>query len=305
MPRPSAKPPKRTPQPASEPITVEPMWLVKAMGATILVALICAYLVLCLLFYQGQWQLVLHPKRTKAAPQSIAGAPYEIIHFGPDATAIPQLTGWWIPAEHANQYGGATVLFLPAGDGSLQDSVSTLAALHNLGINVFAFDYRGYGQSANTHPTQQRMIWDTDAAWSYLTDSRSITAKELIVYGAGVGASLAAHLAEKHPQISGVILDDPHADLLDVARNDPRSNLIPLNALFHDRFPLAEPLAKLQTPKLLIARSDTAEKMQAAFRAASSPKTTITIQSAADERYQSAVSAFLESCLHASQAHQK
>lgn len=305
MPRPSAKPPKRASQPAPEPITVEPMWLVKAMAATILAALICAYATLCILFYQGQWQLVLHPKRTKAAPQSIAGAPYEVIHFGPDATAVPQLTGWWIPAGAANRYGDATVLFLPAGDGSLQDSVSTLAALHNLGINVFAFDYRGYGQSADTHPTQQRMTWDTDAAWSYLADSRSITAKQLIAYGTGVGASLAAHLAEEHPQISGIILDDPHADLLDVARNDQRSNLIPLDALFHDRFPLAAPIAKLQTPKLLLARPDTAEKMQAAFRSASAPKTMVSIQSVTDERYKTAVSAFLDSRIRTPQAHEK
>ena len=47
--------------------TSDPLWLIKAIAFTILVALFCGYLTLCLLFYQGQWQLVLHPTRTSAA----------------------------------------------------------------------------------------------------------------------------------------------------------------------------------------------------------------------------------------------
>jgi len=38
------------------------------------------------------------------------------------------------------------------GSGSLSDTLPQLQALHNLGINVFAFDYRGFGKSLNVHP---------------------------------------------------------------------------------------------------------------------------------------------------------
>ncbi len=152
MPRPSPKSGKRSqPQPAP-PDVVSPIWLVKAIALTVLAALFCGYLTFCWLFYQGQWQLVLHPTRTSANPASISGISYEPIHFGPDESANPQLTGWWIPSDPGGRYAHLTILFLPDGNGSLANSIPTLASLHNLGINVFAFDYRGYGQSAASPP---------------------------------------------------------------------------------------------------------------------------------------------------------
>lgn len=268
------------------------MWLLKAIAATIGAAIICGYLALCLLFYQGQWQLVLHPARTAAAPASIDGAPFQIIHFGPDESAIPQLIGWWIPAAPQVRYAGTTLLFLPPGDGSLADSIPTLSALHRLGINVFAFDYRGYGQSARTHPTHQRMAHDADSAWLYLTASREVPQNQIIPYGAGAGASLAASLAAEHPSIPALILDSPHADLLDVVRRDPRSSLLPTSLLFHEDFPLAAPLKTLHTPKLLLTKSPS--QLPAAYRTACNPKTAVSFTGPADASYADALTHFLD-----------
>src|ERR1700679_201994 len=175
MPRPT---PKSNTKPSSTKVQYEdvsPMWLVKAIPVTILAALFCGYLTFCLLFYQGQWQLVLHPTRTSASPSSIAGIPYQLIHFGPDESANPQLIGWWIPSDPGGRYAHLTILFLPDGNGSVAHSIPIPARLHNLGLNVFTFDYRGYGQSSGGRPSQQGMTGDADSAWQYLTTSRSIS----------------------------------------------------------------------------------------------------------------------------------
>lgn len=272
MPRPHSKASKRRPEASPQPETIDPVWLAKALGVTLVVAFVCGYLALCFLFYQGQWQIVLHPARTAAAPASIEGAAFEVVHFAPGGDAIPKLTGWWIPAAPEGRYHEATVLFLPAGDGSLADSMPTLGLLHTLGINVFAFDYRGYGQSAKGHPSQLRMAEDTDSAWQYLTQSRGVPAERVVLYGAGVGASLATCLAVSHAAVPALILDEPSADLLDTARRDSRSRFIPVRLLFHEEFPLAKPLKTLRTPKLLIANPETSSPMAAAFRGAAGPK---------------------------------
>jgi uncharacterized protein len=291
MPRATAKPPKRRPQPAPQPESVDPMWLLKAIAATIGVAIICGYLALCLLFYQGQWQFVLHPARTSSAPASIDGAPYQLLHFGPGDSATPQLVGWWIPAAPPARYAKTTLLFLPPGDGSLANSIPTLAALHNLGINVFAFDYRGYGQSANTHPTQQKMVQDAESALTYLTSSRHIAANQIILYGAGAGASLAASLATSHPAIPALILDSPQADLLDTVRRDPRSSLLPVSLLFHEDFPLTAPLQTLRTPKLVLSKSG---HPPAAYRTAADPKTTAEYSTPTQAVYIQTLTRFLD-----------
>jgi pimeloyl-ACP methyl ester carboxylesterase len=289
MPRPISKRNNRKQQPAQVEV-VDPAWLLKALAVTVLGALLCAYLTFCLLFYQGQWQLVLHPARTSTSPQSIAGVPYDLIHFGPDESAVPQLTGWWIPSAHGGRYADTTLLFLPGSDGSLADSIPTLGSLHNLGINVFAFDYRGYGQSSPTRPNQKNMTHDAESAWTYLNISRHIPAQQIVLYGTGVGASLATQLAASHAS-AALILDAPHADLLDTALQDHRSSLVPVRLLFHERFPLAEPLSTLHTPKLLLSRALSPDK---AFRTAADPKLTVELVAPSAALYQQSLTRFLD-----------
>jgi len=291
MPGPTPKPRNRNPPQPNPPEVVSPVWLLKAIFLTILAALLCGYLTFCWFFYQGQWQLVLHPTRTSANPISIAGIPYELIRFGPDESATPQLTGWWIPSDPGGRYPHITVLFLPDGNGSLANSVLTLASLHNLGINVFAFDYRGYGQSAAARPSQQSMTHDADAAWQYLATSRGIPANQIIPYGTGIGTSLATRLAIAHNAIPALILDAPRADLLNVAMRDPRATLIPVRLLFHERFPLAEPLSTLRTPKLLLSR---ATSLDQTFLTASDPKLTVELTSPSAVLYSQSLTRFLD-----------
>jgi len=291
MPRPISKPGKSTPPQPAPPDVVSPIWLIKAIALTIVAALLCGYLTFCLLFYQGQWQLVLHPTRTSASPASIAGIPYELTRFGPDESATPQLTGWWIPAVPGSRYTPITILFLPDGNGSLANSIPALASLHNLGLNVFAFDYRGYGQSAPARPSQQSMTQDTDTAWQYLTTTRAISAQHIVPYGAGVGTSLATRLAANHNTIPALILDTPRADLLDVAIRDARAKLLPVRLLFHERFPLAEPLSTLHTPKLLISRTTSPDQT---FLRASDPKYTVELASPSEALYNQSLNRFLD-----------
>lgn len=275
MPRTTQSPNRRAAPPSPGHQTgevVDPRWLLKAVTVVLLAALVCGYLTLCLLFYVGQWQIVLHPQRPGTSQPPVANAAAEFVRFAPDDSATPQLTGWWIPATpsaaSASRYAQTTLLYLPGGSGSLADASASLTALHSLGINLFAIDYRGYGQSASTHPSQKGMTEDAESAWRYLHSSRGLAEPQIVPYGAGVGASLAAHLASAHPQIPILILDSPQADLLETLRHDPRTGLLPARLLFHENFPLSHPLSTLRTPKLLLS----GDQPSAAFKTAAAPK---------------------------------
>lgn len=284
--------PRSTPKStaASQPEVVSPIWLLKAVGCVLLAAILCGYLTLCLLFRMGQWQLVLHPAQIRTSPP----ASPEVVRFGLDESATPQLVGVWLPAAPAARYAGVTILFLPGGDGSRSDFDPTIDALHDLGLNVLAFDYRGYGFSADARPSQKKMTQDAESARRYLTTMRAIPPREIVPYGTGVGASLATQLALSHPEIPAVILDSPYADLLPVARRDPRTRLIPAMLLFRERFPLAEPLANLHIPKLLITKSDTP---YGAFSAAPDPKITVELTAAPGPQFEQTVTRFLDEYL--------
>lgn len=281
---------RKTTPPASHNEVVSPIWLAKALGLVLLVALFCTYVTLCLFFMQGQWQIVLHPVRNKMSPPTGS----HVVRFGYDESATPQLVGIWLTAAPDSRYATTTILFLAAGDGSRSDSDPTINALHGLGFNVLAFDYRGYGFSADTHPSQEKMTQDAESAWRYLTATRGIPARELVPYGTGVGASLAAQLALRHPEVPAIILESPHADLLDVARQDPRTSFVPARLLFHERFPLAQPLATVSVPKLLITQGD---KPVASFRTASDPMISVALKTIPGALYEQAITRFIDQYL--------
>lgn len=286
---------------------IDPGWLLKALAICFVGALVCAYATLCLLFYQGSWQLVLHPKHEVGRTPAAAGIAYSSVRFDASETGQPRLSGWWIPASSGAgalpRFAALTVLYLHDGSGSLSDTVPMLTQLHEAGINVFAFDYRGFGASdSSTHPSASRMMEDSAAALDYLTGTRHISASTIIPYGAGLGASLAVGLAHAHPELPAVILDNPDPNPASTALAERPSRIVPVRLLFGSQFEVAAPLADLATPKLLLAGGPghpaghaNLPSLQDLFRKAASPKLAVTLPAGAGaEQYQSAISRFLD-----------
>jgi hypothetical protein len=253
------------------PITISGRWLAGAFAIAVAAAAVCAYGTLCLLFYQGQWQMVLHPSRSVAVTPASQDVKFDEIRFDYTETGVARLDGWWIPAEPASRWSASAVLYLHGGNGSLSDCVDDLTALHSLGINVFAFDYRGFGRSTGTRPSEQRMTEDANAAWSYLTDARHIDAKSIVIYGSGVGASLAAELAARHNS-AGVVLDGPSEAARQIVSRDSRSKVLPLWLLLNQRFDPTDALQDSTLRKLFLDRDGTKPRTEQLYRAAAFPK---------------------------------
>lgn len=214
-----------------------------------MLGLACAYLTLCIFFYLGQWQFVLHPAHEVAATPSSRGLAFEAVRFGDDVAGQPLLTGWFVPAATAR----ATVLLLHSESGSMSDALPTVAALHQADLNVLVFDYRGYGQSGGGHPTERSMMQDAEAARAYLREVRHVPADRLTIAGVGLGASLATQLGRLHSDVPALILINADGDTESRVDADQRSRIVPIRLLFHEKFPLGDALHTLATPKLLVS----------------------------------------------------
>jgi uncharacterized protein len=257
-----------------------PRWLVTGLAATLALALVCVYIAFCLLFWQGQWQLVFKPSSAITTTPASIGLKYDDIAFDATETGVLQLNGWWIPAATDAPYTADTLLFLHDGVGSLSATVPQLLALHQLGINIFAFDYRGFGKSAHLHPSETTTREDADAAWNYLVDTRHLSPSSIVLDGVGLGAAMAAESAQRHPRAPAVILEDPRVPVLNQLQSDPRMRLLPVRLLFHDRFDPASTLAHLRTPKLLLYSAHGSEGSY--YDQAAEPKEKATLRTAAD-----------------------
>src|SRR5581483_11661562 len=265
------------PELSGAPELVDPRWILKALAIVFATALLLSWGTLCLLWYQGQWQLVLHPSRTVVKSPASAGIKFTELHFAVDATGQPQLDGWYIPADVSS---APTALMLHSGDGSDSDALPGALLLHNARLNVLLFDYRGYGKSTGLHPKQASMQQDAESAFTYLTATQHIPPQNIIIYGHGIGASLAVNLAAQHRDISAIILDAPDGDLTDRVARDPHSSLVPARLLFHEQFPLAAPLHTLTTPKLLISYDN--RQPPPPLATAADPKITVELSSSED-----------------------
>ena len=279
--------------PASDapPPTVTGRWLLSALGIVFAAGALFTYLILAVLFYAGQWQLVLHPANTITATPS---AKFDEIHFDYTETGDARLDGWWIPASPGSRWSDATVLYLHGANGSLSNYVADLNALHALGINVFAFDYRGYGRSAGPHPTESRMNADADAAWNYLTGTRQLNPGKIVVYGSGYGASIAADLASRHAP-AGVVLDAPNEPARNVIASNPRAKQLPMWLLLNEHFDSTAILKTLATPKLFLDRNGEQPRTRQLFNLAASPKELFELKGGAG--YQAATDRFLDTAL--------
>jgi pimeloyl-ACP methyl ester carboxylesterase len=262
---------KQRRQPLPELEVVDPRWLLKASAAVVALAVVCAYLSVCALFWYGQWQLVLHPVRTSSVSPASFGLTAEPVSFG-------DVRGWWFAPPTA---GAPTVLMLPGGDASAAALLGRVRTLQEAGTGVLLFDYRGFGPSGSQHPTEKTMEGDSESALAFLTGPRDVPPRSVVVFGEGLGASLAVRLCAEHTELPALILEAPGGDFHETARSDSRARLVPFDMLFDEDFPLAGPLHTLATPKLLI--SYTTGPPPPVVQQAAVPKVMLEVPSGSDD----------------------
>jgi uncharacterized protein len=230
--------------------TVSGRWLLSALILTIGGAALCGWFSLCLLFWQGSWQLLYHPTATVTRTPSSVGLQFEPIQFAVTNTGVPRLNGWWIAARPDDPYHRFTVLYLHDQSGNLGDAVDALAQLHAIGVNVLAFDYRGYGQSQFARPSEAH--WREDANWAlaYMAGTRHVNPGKIVLDGAGLGADLAMEVAASHPELAGVILISPAHAPMNAVFMDPRARLVPAHMLVRDHYDLDAAAEAVRIPVL-------------------------------------------------------
>jgi fermentation-respiration switch protein FrsA (DUF1100 family) len=69
--------------------------------------------------------------------------------------------------------------------------------VRNLKVNIFIFDYRGFGQSSGT-PNEKGLYIDTEAAFDYLVGRTDlVNLRDLYVFGTSLGCTTACYIATK------------------------------------------------------------------------------------------------------------
>ena len=161
------------------------------MHPVFIIALVCGALYAGIRWFE--WRNVFHPSRRMQGDPGDVGLAFEdVIFFAEDGN---RLFGWWIPHPEAT----GTILYCHGNAGNISTRVNVCAGLHQLKVNVFVFDYRGYGHSRGW-PGEIGLARDARAAYEVVR-ARYDDADEppVIIYGASLGGSVAVALAAEKP----------------------------------------------------------------------------------------------------------
>ena len=160
--------------------------------------------------YFMQPSMIFHPSRELVASPADWNMQYEDVLFrSQDGTT---LHGWYIP----NQASNSVVLFFHGNAGNMSQRGESVAIFHRLGLNVFIFDYRGYGRSQGK-PSEEGLYQDAAGAWAYLTGTRGVAEANIILFGRSLGGVVATHLASE-VKPAALIVESAFSSARDVAR---------------------------------------------------------------------------------------
>lgn len=136
-------------------------------------------------------------KAHDASPNTI-GLAYEDLFFtSGDGT---KLNGWLIPGQN----NAPVILFCMGNAGNISHRLDTLQLLHDIGVNVFIFNYRGYGKSEGK-ASEKGLYEDVSAAYKLLLE-RGWKKQEVIVFGRSLGAAVGLELTIRSSPV-GLIME--------------------------------------------------------------------------------------------------
>jgi pimeloyl-ACP methyl ester carboxylesterase len=156
-------------------------------------------------------RLMFHPYRQVVSDPSVSGIVFEDVYFKTEDGIM--LNGWWV----ASRGGRGTVLFCHGNAGNISFLVETIEIFHGMGLNMFVFDYRGFGRSGGV-PTEEGTYRDVTAAWDYLIAEKKAPPSQIILVGRSLGGSIAAWLAQ-HRSPAALVLESTFTRAADVANH--------------------------------------------------------------------------------------
>jgi pimeloyl-ACP methyl ester carboxylesterase len=149
------------------------------------------------------------PKRTPAA----FGLDFEHVRF--TASDGVRLAGWLIPYPNAR----GNVIFCHGHGRNRGHVAGLLPTLHDLRLNVLAFDFRGHGESeGDTCTFGCKEVRDLTAAVNYL--ERRYPGKPLFLVGISLGAAVCLQALPDLPSVQGVWSEGAFSRFSDVVEDE-------------------------------------------------------------------------------------
>jgi uncharacterized protein len=209
-----------------------------------------AYLSCCVLLFFLQNRFIFQPTATIQKTPDAFNIPYEEVWLPVKArsTKIEKIHGWWLPT--ANQESLGTLLYLHGRGFNIGANINQSYRFRQLGFSVLLVDYRGYGRSQGSFPSENRVYEDAETAYNYLVKQRALSPSEIFLYGHSIGGAVAVELAIDHPEAAGLIVQSSFTSMMDMVERYSWMRLFPVRLLLAQKFDSITKVKVLRIPVL-------------------------------------------------------
>jgi len=207
----------------------------------ILIVPLGLYLTVAMFLYFFQSSLIYFPDPSLIATPHQIGLGYEDVVFKTEDGV--ELFGWFIPGRSSK-----VLLFCHGNAGNISHRLESIQIFNRLGLSIFIFDYRGYGESKGK-ATELGTYNDVQAAWSYLVEEKGCSPTNIIIFGRSLGGAVAAHLA-KNNEPAALILESSFTSVPDLGAS--LYPLFPVRLLARFKYATADYLRRVRCPVLVV-----------------------------------------------------
>jgi uncharacterized protein len=203
---------------------------------------------------QGEW--IFSPVRinggTWGNSAAVASTMEDVwINFDSTNTGKPvKLHALWHASKHKNS---PTLLYLHGARWNVTGSASRIARMQELGFNVLAPDYRGFGKTSDEIPSEANAYEDAKAAWDWIGQKHAASAK--YIFGHSLGGTIAIELASQVSDEKGTIVEGTFTSVPDVFRT-LKWGWLPITSFITQRFDAARKVANIGSPLLVVHGSE-------------------------------------------------
>jgi hypothetical protein len=189
-------------------------------------------------------QLIYHPMTYPQGywePQSLGVSAEDIEFVAEDGV---KLHGWYVQSPDAK----ATLLWFHGNAGNITHRLENIKLLESLKLNIFIFDYRGYGKS-DGEPAEKGLYLDSQAAYNYLINEKNIAPEKLVLFGRSLGGVFAVDVAANNPA-AGLILESVFTTAKDMAK--AMFPVLPIGWAIRSKLDNVSRVPNLEIPKLIL-----------------------------------------------------
>jgi fermentation-respiration switch protein FrsA (DUF1100 family) len=211
------------------------------LGKILLTIAICIFFIFAYL-RNFERRGIYYPSKEIILTPADVGTEFENVFFETDGGLT--LNGWFLPVRNAR----GTLLFCHGNAGNISHRIPLIEIFNKLNLNVFIFDYRGYGKSQG-NPSERGLYQDALFAYRYLLSQRGIDAEKIVIYGKSIGANVAVDLASR-VKAAVLISESGFSSAYDMGRK--LFPYLPIKWIITVKFDAQNKIRNITIPKLII-----------------------------------------------------